>query len=107
VVVRRRRNKYGNIKTVVDGVTFHSRKEAARYVVLKEMQERGEIANLRLQVAFTLTSNGKKIGRYVADFVYLEDGNEIVEDVKGRPTALYRWKAKMMAAEHGVVIRET
>ncbi len=33
--------KYKNVKTFVDGISFDSRKESARYAVLKLMQKAG------------------------------------------------------------------
>lgn len=44
----------------------------------------------QLQVPFVLipkNSNGREI-RYIADFVYTQDGQQVVEDVKGFKTAL-------------------
>ena len=48
------RNKYGNKKTVVDGITFDSRKEAKRYQELKLLEKAGEIKDLRRQVVHLL-----------------------------------------------------
>ncbi len=95
------------MRTVVDGFTFDSKKAAARYLVLKEMQAAGEISNLRRQVSYKLTTNGILVCRYRADFVYILDGVEIVEDVKGRLTDVYKLKKKWMAAEYGISILET
>jgi len=101
------RNKYGAKKTVVDGITFDSQAEATRYGVLKVIQSAGLIADLRLQVPYQITVNGKKVCRYVADFVYIENGKEVVEDVKGMKTPVYNLKKKLMEAVFGVVILET
>jgi hypothetical protein len=102
-----RRSKYGNRKTVVDGFKFDSQAEATRYSVLKILQASGLISGLRLQVPYQINVNGKKICRYVADFVYIEDGKEVVEDVKGMKTPVYNLKKKLMEAVFGVVILET
>jgi hypothetical protein len=102
-----RRSKYGNKKTVVDGIKFDSMAEATRYSVLKILQASGLISSLRLQVPYAITVNGRKICRYVADFVYIEDGKEVVEDVKGMKTPVYNLKKKLMEAVFGVVILET
>ena len=84
-------SKYLNKKTVVDGITFDSKKEALHYCELKEMEEAGLIHDLRLQVPYELIPNqrdekGKVIERkttYVADFVYETcTGKTVVEDVK-------------------------
>lgn len=49
----------------------------------------------------------QKIAKYVADFVYADkNGNEVVEDVKGRPTAVYRMKKRLMVACHNIEIVE-
>jgi hypothetical protein len=102
-----RRSKYGAKKTVVDGIKFDSMAEAARYGALKIIQSAGLISDLRLQVPYVITVNGKKICRYVADFVYIENGKEVVEDVKGIKTPVYNLKKKLMEAMFGVVILET
>lgn len=36
-IVTQKRSKYGNQKTVIDGIRFDSAKEARRYVELKQM----------------------------------------------------------------------
>jgi hypothetical protein len=43
----------------------------------------------------------------VADFVYDENGAEVVEDVKGFKTAVYKRKKRLMAKQHKIEIRET
>ncbi len=102
-----KRSKYGAKKTVVDGITFDSQAEATRYGVLKVIQSAGLITDLRLQVPYQITVNGKRVCRYVADFVYIENGKEVVEDVKGMKTPVYNLKKKLMEAVFGVVILET
>lgn len=103
----RKRNKYGAVRTLVDGINFHSKKEAARYLVLKDAAASGDITNLRLQVSYKLPVNGMLICRYITDFVYTRDGIEIVEDVKGRLTDVYKLKKKLMKAIHDIDIYET
>lgn len=106
----RKRRKYGNVRTVVDGIAFDSKREARRWQELRLLEKAGEIGRLRRQVHFALTVRDQQIGRYIADFVFDEKNNglwrEVVEDVKGVRTELYRWKAKHMKAEHGIEIRE-
>jgi hypothetical protein len=103
----KRRSKYGAKKTVVDGIRFDSMAEATRYGVLKVLQSAGVISDLRMQVPYQIAVNGRKICRYVADFVYIENGKEVVEDVKGMKTPVYNLKKKLMEAMFGVVILET
>lgn len=105
--------KYHARKTTVDGIVFDSRKEADRYLVLKSMEKDGAIENLRRQVRYELIPAFDMDGRhyrpvyYVADFVYVEDGKEVVEDVKGMRTDTYRLKSKLFARRYGMSIRET
>lgn len=101
-------NKYRNIKTTVDGYKFDSLKEARRYETLKLMVKAGEITELLLQPKFDLIVNDVKIGKYIADFRYREgvSGSYIIEDVKGIKTPLYRLKAKLVKALHGIDIVE-
>lgn len=106
-------SKYHAKKTVVDGVTFDSKREANRYLVLKGMEEDGTIKDLRRQVRYELVPAFDVDGRhyrpvyYVADFVYVEDGEEVVEDVKGMVTDVYRLKSKLFARRYGKAIKET
>lgn len=107
------RSKYHAKKTVVDGIAFDSRKEADRYLALKCMEEDGSIENLRRQVRYELVPAFDVDGKhyrpvfYVADFVYVEDGKEVVEDVKGMRTDVYKLKSKLFARRYGMGIRET
>ena len=101
-----RRAKYGNKKTIIDGIKFDSKREAQRYGALQLMLKAGVISNLRLQVPYQITVNGMKVCKYVADFVYEDKGVEIVEDVKGMKTPIYNLKKKLMKAVFGVVVSE-
>lgn len=94
---------------MVDGITFDSKREAARYLELRLLERSGAISNLRLQPKFELHVAGQKVCRYVADFAYLDSDTllAIVEDVKGIKTPVYRLKAKMLKAEYGITVRET
>ena len=98
-----RRPKYNASKTIVDGIKFDSRKEAARWVKLKEAEERGEITNLQRQVKFEIQPSFKHKGKtirainYFADFVYTDkDGIIHVEDSKGFKTPEYLLKKKLL-----------
>lgn len=109
------RSKYHAKKTTVDGITFDSRREADRYLVLKGMEDDGAIEDLRRQVRYELVPAFDVDGRhyrpvcYVADFVYVdkETGKEVVEDVKGMRTDVYRLKSKLFARRYGMSIEET
>ena len=108
-------NKYGAKKSKADGVIFDSRKERDRYLELKLLEEHGYIKDLKLQPRYVIHDayvrcDGKKIRQivYIADFEYLdiENGELITEDVKGVKTAVYRLKKKMFEKRYGVKIRE-
>ncbi len=68
------RSKYGAVAVEADGRRFASKKEAARYRVLKALEGAGEISGLTLQDRFPLIVNGIKVCTYVCDFRYLENG---------------------------------
>lgn len=104
-------SKYRAKPTVVDGIRFDSMKEARRYGELKLLERAGEISELELQPRFPLTvhfwDDHERIGEYRGDFRYYDrNGEEIVEDVKGFKTPLYRWKKKHVEAQYGIQIRE-
>ena len=99
--------KYRNVKTVLDGIRFDSKREAARYLGLKAAAATGRISDLYLQPRFRLEVNGSLICYYVADFQYRDDsGHVVVEDVKGVKTPAYRLKKALMLAVLGIAIRE-
>lgn len=107
------RNKYGARKTNAFGITFDSQREANRYAELLILQRAGQIQNLELQKEFVLIPaqkiNGKTAERavlYRADFTYTENGNTVVEDVKGFRTKDYILKRKLMLWVHGIRIKE-
>ncbi len=118
-----RKSKYGNKRVEYMGKMFDSIGERDRYIFLKDQEKRGKIKDLRCQVSYSLDVQGVHICRYVADFVYITeeiigdlefgDGtsmgipqyNWIVEDFKGVSTAIFKLKAKLMLACHGISVR--
>lgn len=108
------RRKFGNKKVLVDGMIFDSKKEAHRYLELKTLEKVGEISGLECQKVFELIpkqtdENGKCIEReckYIADFVYVKDGKQVVEDTKGYKTPDYIIKRKLMLKVHGIRVVE-
>jgi hypothetical protein len=107
----RSQRKFNNVPTRVGDRLFASRKEAGRFDQLKLLEKNGEVRDILCQVPFKLEINGRHICRYIADFTYVEKRNgiwaEVVEDVKGYKTAMYRLKKKLMKAIHGIEVRET
>lgn len=106
---RKRKSKYRNVRTKVDGITFDSKKEAARWTVLHALLMAEKISNLRRQIPYDFAVKGEHICTYIADFVYVLDGVVIVEDVKSKATRklpVYRIKKKLMKAIYGLEILE-
>jgi len=102
-----KKSKYGAVKATVDGIKFDSAKEAARYQVLKTLERTGHIQSLILQPRFDLVINDIKCGFYKADFEYVNNGERIIEDVKGMKTPIYNLKKKLVKAIHNIDIYET
>lgn len=101
-----RRHKYGAKRYIShDGISHPSIKQGKRWEELLLLQKSGAIDRLRREVRYALMVNGTTVGHYVADHVYLENGQWIVEDCKGVKTALFRWKAKHFRAQYGMSIR--
>lgn len=96
------RSKYGNRKTVVDGITFSSAREAQKYQEYRLLQRGGTITHLVLQPRFELLPTFKKNGVthrsivYVADFdITWKCGKREIVDVKGMKTEVFRIKQKL------------
>ena len=122
--LRGEKMKYHNKKITRNGVTFDSQKEARRYGELLLLEKAGAITDLQRQVEFVLiptqrepdiigarggVKKGKAIElavKYVADFVYKENNEIVVEDTKGFKTKDYIIKRKLMLYVHGIRIKE-
>lgn len=124
-------NKYGARKmTAPDGQKFDSVKEYHRWGCLRLLERAGQIQDLKRQVKYELipaqreeSTEVYKAGpqkglpkpgavlekpcTYVADFIYIENGQLVVEDVKGMKTDAYKIKKKLMLWVHGIRIKET
>lgn len=122
-------SKYHSKKVTIGDEVFDSKKEAKRYQELLLLERAGEISHLQRQVKYVLIpaqkepseqiyTRGKNRGyrkpgkvlerecSYVADFVYYQDGELIVEDTKGFRTKEYIIKRKLMLYMHGIRIKE-
>lgn len=107
-------NKYKAEKRNIDGKKYDSQKEAHRHCELVMLQKAGIISELKEQVEFELIpkqydASGKLLERackYKADFVYVQNGNIVVEDTKGVKTKDYSIKKKLMLYIHGIRIKE-
>lgn len=122
-----RENKYNAHRCEYKGITFASEKERDRYIFLSSLERSGVIHNLRRQVRYELfpdeyrdevihlKTKDKVVKRrsyigvdYTADFVYVKDGREIVEDVKGSKAVVTRdaeLRFKMMHYLLGIDVR--
>lgn len=122
------RNKYKAKKVLFNGQEFDSKKEVRRYRFLLEKAQRGEISDLQTQVKYILIptqrepdtvgvrggiKKGKVIEKecaYYADFVYKENGQEVVEDTKGykkgQAYAVFSIKRKLMLERYGIRVKE-
>jgi hypothetical protein len=101
--------KYGNQKVEFDGHVFDSKKEMRRYIFLRARLVKGEITDLELQREYPLVVRGEDCGSYFADFVYKENGETVVEDVKSpatRKISKYRLKKRLMKAIWNIEIKE-
>jgi len=103
-------NKYKNIKTVINGITFDSKKEAGYYGILRLKEKAKLIDRFEMQVRYDIVVNSQKIGFYKADFVTYKNGKALeVIDVKSEMTKklpVYRLKKKLIFACYGITIKE-
>ena len=110
--------KYRNQRIIVDGELFDSKKEALRWRQLKSLEKINAISDLQRQVKYTLIpaqkdEAGKTIEHkcsYIADFVYKQNGQIVVEDVKGYRKggayAVFAIKRKLMLQKYGIRVKE-
>jgi len=102
IIRGRKKSKYGNIKTVVDGEVIDSKLEATDYRQFKLMQAAGIISKLRRQVPFKITVTVSRDGEnpetvtliYKADFTFVQDGKDVVYESKGPWTDSFKFKWK-------------
>lgn len=66
---------------------FDSKREHKYWADFRQLEKKGEIRDLKLHPVFPLTINGKTIGKYTADFLFIEGNRTRVIDVKSKPTA--------------------
>lgn len=110
-------SKYKSCKTIIDGVTFASAKEARRYSMLRTLEKAGKIRELVLQPKYELQP-GFKLGEtsirpihYVADFTYIDANTDmrVIEDVKASEyfkTDVYKLKRKLFMWVYKMQITE-
>ena len=95
----------------LDTITFDSYAEAVRYGELRLLEKAGQITDLVCQPRFDLLVKEAKIGAYVGDFRYTENGKTVIEDLKGQrkgeyvETDLSAWKRKHLRAQTGIEVK--
>lgn len=107
-------SKYRNVRVVVDGEKFDSKREAAYWQQLKYREKAGDLTRLERQSPWDLSTDlfnqpGQRavVCRYISDFCYFDRDEHLhVVDAKGKRTAIYELKKKWMELEHGIVIEE-
>jgi len=108
-----KQSKYRNVRTMIGGEVFDSKREADYWMLLKAREDLGEIIGLRRQQPFPLwapsyTSVGSiQVSSYVADFTFFDtEGRRHVLDAKGHRTREYQLKKKWLELQDGIVIEE-
>ena len=106
--MRYRHSKYNAKKTVVDGITFDSQKEARRYGELKILQKAGKITALKVHPVYSIDIEDCHICNVELDFSYKDDWlRKHNEDVKGRDLPMSRLKRKLLSALYGITVELT
>lgn len=98
----KRSGKYFAQRVNLFGQSFDSKAEFNRWMVLRGFQQQGVISGLARQHIF-IYDNGK---RYFADFLYVMDGQQWVEDVKS-PALLKEFMVKAAKVERLYKIKVT
>lgn len=97
------RHKFHAVQTILDGIKFPSKKQAAYYSQLKLRQHAGEVVFFMREVPFHLPGGV----RYVVDFqVFMASGEVEFVDVKGVKTPMYIMKKKQVEALYPIKIVE-
>jgi hypothetical protein len=114
-VVSRKKNKYRNQKVEVDGISFHSRKEANFYSDLLIKKNAKLITDFERQVQYDIRVNDIHIAKYFLDFKVINlDGSINYYDVKGKDKVSGKWittdvfalKKKLVEAIYGIKIEK-
>lgn len=125
--------KLRNVKVIVGGIEFDSKREAERWGELLMLERAGVITDLERQVKFELIpkqvetvprygKTGKRLKDgervvekscdYIADFAYTRGGERVVEDAKGyrdpssASYAKFVIKRKLMLWKYGIKVLE-
>lgn len=109
--------KFYNVPTVIDGIRFDSKSEAAYYMdVLKLREAAGDIRNLQRQVSFGINVLDRPVQRYRCDYWYYEripptviEWRLVIADFKsphGAKQDAWKRTQRLFAAAYGQEILE-
>lgn len=103
----KKKAKYRNVRTMIDGIWFDSKLEARYYNDLKLRLAAGGIAGFSYKAKFILTpeAEGMRKSEYITDFIIFHNDNtyEII-DTKGVRTKEYILKMKYMKDKYPKII---
>jgi hypothetical protein len=105
LLTKPKRTKYNATKTMVDGLLFDSKREAAYYSELKIREKAGEVTGVEMQRPFALLgTNGTLMATFRADFCFWDNTADRFRciDVKGFDTPVGKLKRKMMKGLLGI-----
>lgn len=99
----KKKAKFNNVKSKIDGITFDSQLEARFYNELKLRLKAGDIAGYCYKSKFLLTpeTQAQRKSEYITDFIiFNNDGTYEIIDTKGIRTKEYILKIKQMAVNY-------
>lgn len=92
-------SKYGAKSTQYEGITYHSKMEAAYAQELDLRLYAKDIKSWERQIPIELKVNGFKICTYYVDFlIHHNNGDKELIEVKGFETEVWRLKRKLLEA---------
>lgn len=102
----KKRNKFGAIKTVVNGKTCDSKLEAKHYTKLLLCENAGEIRDLVFHPRFEIRVLDKKICTVVLDFIYVDcdTGDIHYIDSKGVYTSESKLRHKLLEVTRDIKV---
>ena len=113
-------NKYKNVKTTINGISFSSKMEAKVYEVLLSLKEKNIISNLILQPKFVLNESFRRIYydsrkekintnqireiTYISDFSFIYKEKNFILEVKGMMDQKYPIKKKLFLSKYPEIL---
>lgn len=111
-------SKYRNVKVMVGGEKFDSKREAQYWAELKLREKAGEIGGLRRQVPYDLITatynvnldqidSYPVVAQYICDFIfddYVAKRRRIIDIKGGKETAMFALKRKWLFLQSGIEI---